>query len=69
MSAFTNDSYFKRMQRGEAQAPAVSKLLGGRIGAVDLDAGTLESEYVATHDFLNPAGQVQGECSARCWTM
>lgn len=56
----TSDSYFKRMQRGEAQPPAISTLLAGRIAVVDLDAGTLESHYTATDHFLNPAGQVQG---------
>lgn len=42
-------------------APApVGAMLGGRIGAVDLQAGTLQSDYIATGAFLNPAGQVQG---------
>ena len=59
-STFIGNGYFARLRRGEEQIPAVSKLLGGRIDAVDLDVGTLESEYVATHEFLNPAGQVQG---------
>ena len=54
------DSYFKRLRRGEAALPAVTTTLGGRICAVDLDAGTMESDYVATDAFLNPAGQVQG---------
>ena len=54
------ENYFNRMQRGEADAPAVTTTLGGRITAVDLEAGTLESQYVATDAFLNPAGQVQG---------
>jgi len=57
---FPGNSYFARMQRGEATAPAVSTLLGSQITEVDLGAGTLESEYTATEDFLNPAGQVQG---------
>jgi uncharacterized protein (TIGR00369 family) len=54
------DNYFTRMQRGEAEPPAVTTTLGGRITAVDLEAGTLESDYVATPAFLNPASQVQG---------
>ena len=56
----TRTSYFERLQRGEAPLPAVTTLLGGRIVSVDLKAGTLESSYVATEAFLNPAGQVQG---------
>jgi uncharacterized protein (TIGR00369 family) len=55
-----DDSYFARMQRGEAEPPAVTTTLGGRIRAVDVDAGTLESDYVGTDAFLNPAGQLQG---------
>ncbi|HEU0201335.1 MAG TPA: PaaI family thioesterase [Burkholderiaceae bacterium] len=54
------DSYFARMQRGDAAPPPITTTLGGRIRAVDLDAGTLDSDYVATPAFLNPAGQVQG---------
>jgi uncharacterized protein (TIGR00369 family) len=40
--------------------PPVARLLGGRIHDVDTQGGTLRSDYVATDDFLNPAGQVQG---------
>jgi uncharacterized protein (TIGR00369 family) len=58
--ASSADSYFTRLQRGEAEPPAITKTLGGRIRAVDLQAGTLESDYLATEAFLNPAGQVQG---------
>jgi uncharacterized protein (TIGR00369 family) len=58
--ASTTDSYFVRLRRGEADPPPVTTTLGGRIAAVDLDAGTLESDYVATAAMLNPAGQVQG---------
>ncbi|HUG24455.1 PaaI family thioesterase [Piscinibacter sp.] len=54
------DSYFNRLQRGEADFPAITTTLGGQIRGVDLDAGTMESDYVATQAFLNPAGQVQG---------
>ncbi len=54
------DNYFARLRRGEAAPPVISTTLGGVIRSVDLDAGTLESSYVATPAFLNPAGQVQG---------
>lgn len=53
-------NYFSRLQRGEADPPAISTTLGGRILSFDAEAGTLESEYVGTEAFLNPAGQVQG---------
>src|SRR5437868_12169043 len=61
--AFTtmaSENYFTNMMRGDAPAPPVSVHLGGRITAVDVEAGTLESAYHATPAFLNPAGQVQG---------
>jgi uncharacterized protein (TIGR00369 family) len=54
------DGYFARVRRGELPPPPVSTTLGGRITAVDLEAGTLESDYSAGEGFLNPAGQVQG---------
>ena len=60
MATTHHDGYFARLQRGEAELPAVTKTLGGRIRSVDLEAGTLESDYIATEAFLNPAGQVQG---------
>jgi len=60
MATIEPDGYFAKMQRGDAPPPPVATLLGGRITSVDLDAGTLESDYVATPSFGNPAGQVQG---------
>ena len=54
------DSYFARLQSGDAELPPITTTLGGAIQKVNLDAGTLESCYVATPVFLNPAGQVQG---------
>lgn len=40
--------------------PPITTTLGGAIRRVDLDAGVLESTYIATAAFLNPASQVQG---------
>jgi uncharacterized protein (TIGR00369 family) len=60
VTAVDPDGYFAKMRRGEAPPPPVATLLGGRITSVDLDAGTLTSDYVATASFGNPAGQVQG---------
>jgi uncharacterized protein (TIGR00369 family) len=54
------DNYFTRLQHGDAELPPITTTLGGEIQKVDLDAGTLESTYIATPAFLNPAGQVQG---------
>jgi uncharacterized protein (TIGR00369 family) len=55
-----SNSYFTRLQRGDAELPPITTTLGGEIQKADLDAGTLESSYLATPAFLNPAGQVQG---------
>ena len=40
--------------------PAVAELLGWKRIAVDPDAGTIELEFTATEQFLNPIGNVQG---------
>ncbi len=53
-------NYFERMRRGEVAPPAILTTLGGVIRAVDVAAGTLETDYVGTAAFLNPAGQIQG---------
>jgi uncharacterized protein (TIGR00369 family) len=58
--ASTTDGSFVRMRRGDLPPPPVSTTLGGCITTVDLEAGTLESDYHAGEGFLNPAGQVQG---------
>ena len=53
-------NWFHRMHRGDVPPPPVAGLLGERILAVDVQAGTLTSEYEAGADFANPAGGVQG---------
>jgi uncharacterized protein (TIGR00369 family) len=53
-------NYFHRMLRGETPRPPVLMLLGSRIDAVDVAAGTLRATYEALPDFRNPAGTVQG---------
>ena len=60
MATIDPNGYFAKMQRGEAPPPPIQTTLGGRITAVDIDAGTLESQYVGAPAFENPAGQVQG---------
>ena len=58
-TADTN-GYFSRMLRGETPRPPVLTLLGSRIDAVDVHAGTLSATYEAQASFRNPAGTVQG---------
>jgi uncharacterized protein (TIGR00369 family) len=53
-------NHFQRMVQGEVPPPAVAKLLGGRVIALDLAQGSLTSEYQGNDTFLNPAGQLQG---------
>ena len=55
-----SNSYFSRLQRKEVDLSPVTVTLGGVIRAVDIIAGTLKSDYIATTAFLNPAGYVQG---------
>lgn len=45
---------------GRVPRPAVAELLGWNLIAVDPDAGTIELEFTATEQFLNPIGNVQG---------
>jgi uncharacterized protein (TIGR00369 family) len=54
------DNWFARMQRGEVPPPPVAGLLGEVIRAVDVQAGTLQADYLADERFANPAGGVQG---------
>lgn len=56
----TDTNYFERMRRGEAEPPPILTTLGGVIRAVDIAAGTLDTDYRGTEAFLNPAGQIQG---------
>lgn len=55
-----SEHWWQRMQRGEHPPPPVSRLLGARIGRVDLAAGELDVTYEARPEFANPAGGVQG---------
>lgn len=45
---------------GRREPPAAAVLLGWKLLAVDPDAGTIEVSFLATEQFLNPAGDVQG---------
>lgn len=59
-SSDIQDNWFHRMRRGQTPPPPVATLLGEQIHAVDLAAGTLQTDYVADERFCNPAGGVQG---------
>jgi len=56
----TSQSYFARLQRGDATLPPVTTMLGGIIRSFDAEAGTFVTDYEAQPAFMNPAGQVQG---------
>lgn len=45
---------------GRAEPPPVAQLLGFRLVRVAPEDGTIEVEFTATAQFLNPAGHVQG---------
>lgn len=40
--------------------PPVARLLGWKLNAFDPNAGTIECEFSAAHEFTNPSGFVQG---------
>lgn len=45
---------------GRAELPPAAELLGFKLVEIDPDAGTIEVDFTATEQFLNPAGTVQG---------
>jgi len=45
---------------GRVPPPPAAVLLGFELLSVDPDAGTIETSFTATEQFLNPAGDVQG---------
>ena len=51
---------FWDMVEGRAPPPAVAELLGWKLVAVDPDTRTIEIEFTATEQFLNPLGNIQG---------
>ena len=51
---------FWDVMEGRAEPPAIARLLGFDLQAVDPAAGTIEIAFTATDQFLNPAGAVQG---------
>jgi uncharacterized protein (TIGR00369 family) len=51
---------FWDVMEGRAAPPPIADLLGFRLVQVDPAAMTIEVEFTATQQFLNPAGHVQG---------
>jgi uncharacterized protein (TIGR00369 family) len=45
---------------GRRDPPPAAVLLGWKLVEVDPEAATIDLEFTATEQFLNPAGQVQG---------
>jgi uncharacterized protein (TIGR00369 family) len=45
---------------GRAEPPPAAVLLGWKLLDIDTEAGTIDVEFTATEQFLNPAGAVQG---------
>ena len=54
------DSYFWKRLDGRAPPPPCAKTLGTEIVQVDSEHGTIEINFEAKPEFLNPAGNVQG---------
>jgi uncharacterized protein (TIGR00369 family) len=51
---------YMRMVAGEALPPPIFHLLEGQVQKAEPEKGILHVNYVASPDFLNPAGTVQG---------
>jgi uncharacterized protein (TIGR00369 family) len=51
---------FWDMIEGRRPLPAVSRLLGLKILALDAAKGTIKVEFAALPDFINPIGTIQG---------
>ncbi len=51
---------FWDVMEGRVAPPPAAVLLGFELLSVDPDAGTIETSFTATEQFLNPAGVVQG---------
>lgn len=56
----TREGPFWDVMEGRVDPPPAAGVLGWKLLAVDPDAGTIEVEFAATQQFLNPVGVVQG---------
>jgi uncharacterized protein (TIGR00369 family) len=56
----TREGPFWDVMEGRVAPPPAATLLGWKLVAVDPEAGTIEVAFIATEQFLNPIGVVQG---------
>ena len=56
----TREGPFWDVMAGRADPPPAAVTLGWELVSVDPDAGTIEVSFLATEQFLNPVGVVQG---------
>jgi uncharacterized protein (TIGR00369 family) len=56
----TREGPFWDVMAGRAVPPPAAVTLGWQLIAVDPDAGTIDVAFLATEQFLNPVGVVQG---------
>lgn len=54
------DSFFWKIADGRLPPPECAKTLGLKFLTIDGERGTIEVEFQAKPEFLNPAGNVQG---------
>lgn len=54
------DSFFWKIVDGRLPPPECAKTLGLNFLEIDGERGTIEVEFLAKPEFLNPAGHVQG---------
>jgi uncharacterized protein (TIGR00369 family) len=54
------NSFFWKVVDGRLPAPPCAKTLGIKIAAIDGERGTIDVNFEAKPEFLNPAGNVQG---------
>ena len=54
------DSFFWKIMSGQLPQPRCAETLGLAFTNVDADKGTVEVEFQAKPEFLNPAGNIQG---------
>jgi uncharacterized protein (TIGR00369 family) len=58
-NTFRNGPFWDLME-GRSPLPAVSRLLGWKLLALDAAKGTIRVEFTALPDFINPIGTIQG---------
>src|SRR5882757_3753476 len=56
----TREGPFWDVMEGRAAPPPAATLLGWELVAIDPEAGTIEVAFIASEQFLNPVGAIQG---------